>query len=339
MADNHRRIRHCRWRRAWRCHGRKNLEHCAYLDYVVLSRPHISVDFIEPVRAHTDAKVIYYGHDIHHLRLGEQFKVTGDAEVAREQARFQALEERMWGRSDLILYPADGETRHVCEWLSNHHVDARAATVPLYAYDTVADNPAGNLDQRRDLLFVAGFGHPPNADGAAWFISEVMPLLRERHPDIHLYLVGSNPTEAVRALASDAVTVTGYVSDDELAMYYARARVAVAPLRYGGGMKGKVLESMRFGLPCVTTSTGAQGLADAAGFLGAADDPVLAAEAVSRLLRDDDAWRTQSTQAQAFIRERFSAEAVWAVLAESIDATPYIDVGARRRVLQSRLDS
>ena len=311
-------------------------ENGAYFDYVVLSRPHISVEFVDAVRRHTAAKIIYYGHDVHHLRLGEQLRVDPSREVEDEMRRYRGLEQEMWSKSDLILYPADGETAYVRGWLSENGVEARARTVPLYAYDDLPEAPAANLSERRDLLFVAGFAHTPNADGATWFVQEVLPRIREVYPDIHLYLVGSNPNAKVIALAGPKVTVTGYVSDSELAGYYARSRVAVAPLRYGGGMKGKVLESMRFGLPCVTSLAGAQGLADALDFLRATDNAEEAARNVVKLVSDDQLWIETSARAQAFIRERFSEDAVWNILSSFIDPAKYPDVENRRARIRSR---
>jgi glycosyltransferase involved in cell wall biosynthesis len=135
---------------------------------------------------------------------------------------------------------------------------------------------------------------------------------------VHLYLVGSNPTDAVKALSGEDVTVTGFVSDEELEHRYARARVAVAPLRFGGGMKGKVIEAMRHGLPCVTTSTGAQGLSDTAAFLAATDDPEQFADHVVALLEDDQKWVSISQASQEFVRGRFSEEALWNIVSRDI---------------------
>jgi GT2 family glycosyltransferase len=309
-------------------------ENGKYLDYVVMSRPHISVEFIDAVRRHTAAKVIYYGHDIHHLRLREQMKVDADPAVVAEAERYQKLEEQMWSKSDLILYPADGETEVVREWLLRNDSRALAETIPLYAYDSVADAPAANLHERRDLLFVAGFAHTPNADGAAWFVREVLPKVRHAYPDIHLYLVGSHPNATVLDLAGPGITVTGYVSDEALADFYKRARVVVAPLRYGGGMKGKVLEAMRFGVPCVTSEAGAQGLADTRGFLRVSDQVAQVAADVIELLGDDESWRLASMRSQEFICKNFSANAVWSKLSHEVDPKPYPNIDARRACLR-----
>jgi glycosyltransferase involved in cell wall biosynthesis len=163
-------------------------------------------------------------------------------------------------------------------------------------------------------MFVASFSHPPNADAAIWFVNEFLPIVTAAMPSVRVFLIGSNPSSEVLSLAGDQVVVTGFVSDEVLADHYRRARVAVAPLQYGAGMKGKVIEAMRFGLPMVTTQAGAQGLAAASAFLAVEDDAAAFARAVVVLLRDDRAWCERSEAAQCFVREHFSVDALWEIV-------------------------
>ncbi|WP_231472331.1 glycosyltransferase [Pseudoxanthomonas suwonensis] len=305
-------------------------ENGAAIDYVLLSRPHISIGYIEALRRHSAATILYYGHDIHHLRMREQHRLEQDDNLAREIERFEQWEQALWARVDTIYYPSDVETGLVRRWLEAHGNAAKALTIPVYAFDSFPDAPWSNLADRDGIVFVAGFGHPPNSGAAVWFVNEVWPLLQERHRGLRLSLIGSNPTEAVRALASDVIEVTGFVSDEVLADRYRNARVAVAPLRYGGGMKGKVVEAMRFGLPCVTTPAGAQGFDGVGEFLAVAEDPVGFAEAVLRFLEDDAAWVAASRAAQGFARDRFSDAALWRVVQQDVDPAPYPSVSARR---------
>lgn len=307
--------------------------HGRYFDYVVLSRPHVSIGVVDAVRRHSTAPVIYYGHDVHHLRLQAQMAVEPSPQLAEAIGQEREREEAMWRQSDLILYPAAGETAHVDAWLQRNDGRASARTIPLYAYEGGPDDPAGNLDEREGILFVAGFAHPPNVDAARWFVGEVLPRIHAERPGVRLSLVGSHPTAEVQALAGDLVEVTGYVTEDALAGFYRRARVTVAPLRFGAGMKGKVLESMHFGIPCVTTSTGRQGLDEAAGFLAAADDAGTAARRILELLDDDAEWRRVSRESREFIARRFSPAALWEVLSEFVDPMPHADVDARRAAI------
>jgi GT2 family glycosyltransferase len=294
-------------------------ENGRYLDVVILNRPHIAVDYIQPLRQHSRARVLYYGHDIHHLRMQQQLQLQHDAAVHAEMLRFRDMEWAMWRDADVVLYPSDEETTHVRHWLHAHAGKAQACTIPLYGYANVAGDQTTSLAMRRDILFVAGFAHPPNVDAATWLVQDILPLVQLRHPQVHLHLVGSNPAASVQALAGPHVSVTGYVSDTELAGYYARCRVATAPLRFGGGMKGKVLESMCHGLPMVTTGVGVQGLAKA-GFLPHADSAQALADAICILLDDDAHWCDISRASTAFIDAEYSKAALWRVLVEQLGA-------------------
>lgn len=296
-------------------------EHGRYLDVVILNRPHVAVEFIAPLRAHSDARILYYGHDIHHLRMQQQLTLHPDPELATQMAHFRQMEWQMWQQSDVVLYPSDEETAHVQAWLQTQQGKAEARTIPLYGYPHIAGDLSHTLGSRQDILFVAGFAHPPNVDAATWLVNDVLPHVRERFPDVRLNLVGSNPHEKVRALEGAGVHVSGHVSDDQLADYYTRSRVAVAPLRFGGGMKGKVLESMCHGLPMVTTSVGVQGLSCASGFLPHSDSAEEIAAQLIRLLDDDGHWSSVSDASTALIRERYSVQALWAELAPLVYAT------------------
>lgn len=304
-------------------------KHGAYIDYVLLSRPSVACDFVRAIRTFSNATILYYGHDVHHLRLQDQLKVQYSKSVEKEMEDIRRVEQDIWQQVDTIYYPADSETTYVSDWLARNGGKAKSYTIPVYAFSSFPDKPWDNLATRKDLMFVAGFAHTPNRDAAKWLVGEVLPLIRVKNPNVHLYLVGSNPGDEIKSMAGPNVAVTGFVSDEELERYYGSVRVAVAPLRFGGGMKGKVVEAMRFGLPCVTTNAGAQGLADAAGFLAVAEDPETFAQHVIRLMEDDTIWKSVSQQALSFARERFSEDALWRIVTNDVQPEPFEQAHAR----------
>jgi len=167
-------------------------------------------------------------------------------------------------------------------------------------------------------LFVAGFAHPPNVDAAKWLVNEIWPRVIKRLPNAILYLVGSSPTAAVRALATTRVHVTGYVSDSVLEALYEAAGVAIIPVRQGGGVKGKVLEAFRFGVPAVTTSVGTQGMANASAYCSVHDDPDVMADAVIHLLSDSSAAREQALAATQFLAAHYNRDRIRSLLALDI---------------------
>ncbi len=153
----------------------------------------------------------------------------------------------------------------------------------------------------REILFVGNFTHPPNVDAALWLGREIMPLLCARVPDARLNLVGSYAPTSVRALASDAIRLLGYVP--ELEPIIARAAVIVAPLRLGGGQRMKVLQSMALGKAVVTTLLGAEGLEveTAQPPLIIRDNAAEIANAIAELLEQPERRRELGCQAREFI--------------------------------------
>lgn len=287
------------------------------LDYVLISRPDVAADCMQPIRRRSTLPIIYYGHDIHHMRLGEQLRFDpGNKAVRREMHRYEHLEKQHWRDADGVYYPSSLETEEVKRFLAAEQRSGRAITLPVYAFDTFSDEAANNLSERAHILFVAGFGHPPNVTAAQWLVRDILPLVRAQFPRVRLSLVGSNPTPEIRALACEHIEVTGFVSDMELTVRYSQARVTTAPLLFGGGMKGKVVEAMRFGVPMVTTPIGAQGLAGAGAALGVHQTAEALADDLILLLSDDDEWRRRSYAGLEYVKQHFSFPALRRALKE-----------------------
>ena len=285
----------------------------AGLDAVLLSRPHISLPYLQALRKQAPGvPVAYYGHDLHFRRLAREADVAGRDDLRHEARRIEALERQLWQGADIVLYPSQEEADEVAALAPGTPVRA----ISPYAFDHFVDD--AEPDGRSGLVFVAGFAHSPNVDAALWLVQEVMPRLWREHPQLTLSLVGSNPTDVVKGLAGRQVEVTGYVSDAELCRRYRQARVAVVPLRYGAGVKGKVVEALQNGLPLATTSVGAQGLPGLEQVAAVADDAVELAEAIVRLLADDGLWRRRSREGARLARSLFSRQALTAQLLDAL---------------------
>lgn len=282
------------------------------IDDVLLSRPHVAHATLQLLRKHTNAPILFYGHDLHHQRLQREARSGDKPALLIDAATAERLERRAWRAADLSLYPSEEEAAAVREMEPS--VAARAVTPYALSPRPANAAPGG----RSGLLFVAGFGHPPNEDAAIWLVRVILPRLRERHPDLLLSLVGSKPTELVRSLAGPGVEVTGFVTDEELERRYAAARVVACPLRYGAGVKMKAVEALNEGVPLVTTSVGAQGLEGLEKIADVCDDPAAFAEALHRLLVDDALWTARAAAQQQYAQARFSAEVLRKDLTESL---------------------
>lgn len=237
------------------------------------------------------AKFVVDSVDVHYLREASAIRL-GFAE-AEAVARRKAAELAVYREADATIVVTEEERRA----LAGEGGVRQVIVIP----NIVHVAPPGARTRAPNLLFVGGFLHPPNRDGILWFTTEILPRIREAIPEATLTVIGSHAPPEVLALADQpGVHLVGYVPD--LDPWYARMAVSVAPLRYGGGMKGKVTEAMARGLPVVTTSFGAQGLgAMARDSLRVADPPEAFAEAVIGLLRDPAAADRQTQVAREAI--------------------------------------
>jgi len=160
------------------------------------------------------------------------------------------------------------------------------------------------------IVFTGKMDFRPNIDGVLWFYQEVWPLIRARAPEARFYVVGKNPHPRLAPLSGDpSVVITGYVAD--ILPYFGGADVYVVPLRVGGGTRLKVLEAMAAGLPLVSTRLGAEGI-DLSHEMHAllADTPEAFAQAVLRLLNDQDLRERLGRAARAFVETRYSWEQI-----------------------------
>ncbi|RLA61608.1 MAG: hypothetical protein DRR04_02530 [Gammaproteobacteria bacterium] len=234
-------------------------ENAPYIDCIYLHRPHVAEQFLASLhKMKPRPKLIFFGHDLHYLRISREFAVIGDQQLRKDAEKWRKREYAVFDRVDKIYYPSQVEVDEI----SAHRPDLDVRAIPLYALDDSAA-PAYDFGATSDILFVGGFNHPPNVDAICWFAEEVMPLVQQGCPGIRLHVVGSNPTDDVQDLQSEHVVVYGYLSDEELEALYRRVRQVVVPLRFGAGVKGKVLEAIQKNLPVVTTSIGAEGLPEA----------------------------------------------------------------------------
>ena len=291
-------------------------EHGAQLDYVLLSRPHVAQEHLDAVRAHSRAKVLFYGHDLHYARLLGEYEKTQDPRLLKQATDSRALEESLWARVDVVYYPSATETAAVLALLPQ----ACARTVPLYFFESAEFEATQVGRSATDILFVAGFGHPPNVDAAKWLVADIFPRIKQHIPGAQLVLAGSNPTSEVKALAGPAVAVTGYLSDEALDAYYRRAAVAVVPLRFGAGVKGKVLEGLHHALPVVTTAVGAQGLEGLEAVVPVHDEAAALADAIVEIMREPARWMAVAQGGSDYVHARFSQNAVRAVFERDLHA-------------------
>ncbi|ACN16079.1 hypothetical protein HRM2_29960 [Desulforapulum autotrophicum HRM2] len=265
-----------------------------HFDIILLSRPHVAVNFIHAAKTLSNARVIYDTVDLHYIREGRKARYEAE-NAARE---WKDLEFFLAHHADDTLVVSDIEK----EILDKEGFEGKVSVISNIH---TVEPSINSFEKREGLMFIGGFKHLPNEDGMLWFVNAIFPDIQKQIPGIHLDIVGSYPTERINALASDDITVTGYVKD--VSPYFEKSRVFVSPLRYGAGVKGKIGQSLGFGLPVVTTHVGAEGMGLTHGrdvLIGETDSEF--AEKVVQLYRDRRLWESLSINGRIVIEEKYS---------------------------------
>jgi glycosyltransferase involved in cell wall biosynthesis len=161
---------------------------------------------------------------------------------------------------------------------------------------------------RRDWLFIGGFQHRPNIDAVLFFVEKIYPFIRDRLPDAKFYIIGDKAPPEIVALANDRIIVAGLQRD--VRSFFDSVRLSVAPLRFGAGIKGKINQSMAFGVPVVATSIAVEGmnLTDHKDVL-VADEPQDFARALIELYESEELWTRLSQNGVNKTQELYSADA------------------------------
>ena len=275
-------------------------------DFVWLNRPHISIKYIDFIKANTKARILYYGHDLHFVRELKQYEVEKRKELLASAEKWKEIETTLFNKADIILTPSTDEKKLI-EGLG---VTNNAQAIKPYIFDTIPE-PITDFHHRKDILFIGGFTHQPNIDAVLWFIREVWPLITRKVADVKFIIVGSNAPKEVTELAGDNVIVKGFVTDEQLDRLYSEVKLVVVPLRYGAGVKGKTVEAMHRGLPLVATTFGVEGLPGNPSFITAQDTEKGFADETCRLYNlSDEELMALSKKEISYIHDHFHFDVV-----------------------------
>lgn len=286
-----------------------------YIDFVFLNRPHISIKYIDFFCNETSIKTIYYGHDLHFLRNMREYELTGDAKKKKEAEEWKRKELYLMRHAAVSYYPSYVEENTIHEIDPSIHVKA----ITAYVFDEFKEQLQLDFSKREGIMFIGGFGHDPNLDAVLWFVNNIWHKIHEAL-GIPFYIVGSHAPLAVKELdGKDGIVVKGFVTEEELLELYEKCRISVVPLRYGAGVKGKVVEAIYNGIPVVTTSVGAEGIQCADEVLEVTDDEVEFANRVIEMYNDTDKLKKIAEKMQTVAREYFSIDAVWKIIEEDFN--------------------
>jgi GT2 family glycosyltransferase/glycosyltransferase involved in cell wall biosynthesis len=271
-------------------------------DIIILSRCDFARKHVADVRAFAPkSRLIFDTVDLHFLREQRASAITNqpsDREIAREkrQIELDLVEEadQTW-----VVSPVERDII-----LSSHP----QSSVEVVSNIVELPGSVTPFADRRDILFIGSFQHPPNTDGVLFFSREILPLVQEQMSGLRFYIIGDKAPPEVVALSSEQVIVTGYQPD--VSIYFNTIKLSVAPLRYGAGVKGKINQSMGFGVPVVATPIAAEGMSLVNGEeIIIAEEPHDFAQSLVQLYSDQELWERLSHNALKKAGELFSLSA------------------------------
>jgi GT2 family glycosyltransferase/glycosyltransferase involved in cell wall biosynthesis len=272
------------------------------LDVVVLSRCQFARKHIANVRRYAPrSRVIFDTVDLHFVREAGEARITGDPQIERKAQETERLEYELIDQSDETWVVSSSEQRLLAK---------KCPEKSIQVVSNIVDVPGSKtpFTLRRDWLFIGSFQHKPNVDAVLFFAQEIHPLISDKLRDAKFFIIGDNVPPEIVALGNEKIVVTGLQRD--VRPFFDSVKLSVAPLRFGAGVKGKINQSMAFGVPVVATSVAVDGtdLRNRDDIL-VADEPEDFAHALVELYESQELWSRLSENGIRKTRALYSAEA------------------------------
>ena len=278
------------------------MTHGSSFDVVVLSRCDFARKHIADVRLHApQSRIIFDTVDLHYLREDSEARLTRDPEMRCTAQKREQLEHELIDQADetWVVSPVEQQL-----------LQKRWPHKSIQLVSTIVDVPGSRTPfaLRRDYLFIGGFQHRPNIDAVLHFVQKIYPLVSDHLRDAKFYIIGDKAPPEVASLATERIIVAGLQRD--VRPFFDNVKLSIAPLRFGAGVKGKINQSMAFGVPVVATSLAVQGmdLADHEDIL-VADEPEDFARALIEVYESEELWNRLSENGIRKTRASYSADA------------------------------
>lgn len=271
-------------------------------DLIILCRLEVSKKFIDQAhRFAQQAAIIFDTGDLHFLRRYRRARLTGNIGMLKAAIKAKQDELQIVKKAHCI-WVVSNEEKRVLEQECPESMILRLSIIQ----DVQANIPP--FSDRTGIVFIGAFPFHPNPDAMEYYYSDIRPLLSSKLPGVCTTVIGSSPPDWLLELDAPDFKVTGYVPD--VSPFFERSRLSIAPLRFGAGVKGKVILSMSFGVPVVASSIAAEGIPAVDGRdILVADDPHTYSEKITRLYQDEELWHQLSRNGRRIIEEGFSTSA------------------------------
>ena len=288
------------------------IEQCGHqFDLVFITRYAVAERYVDKIREHSQAKILFNNADLHFLRELREHLRKGGTELSKPlETRDREL--GLMQKVDAILSYNELEhgviTSHIlrdenifkCPWV----IEAKGHKTPF--------------ESRIGIAFLGGYRHTPNVEAVDFFVTKVMPLLRIHNKDICLHIYGSHPPEHFKDFEGDDIILEGFV--ESLDDIFESCRLFVVPLLSGAGIKGKVLDAMSYGMPSVLSPIAAEatGLSHGINTL-IADTPEEWVEAILTLYHDAQQWQLFSDNSLTLAKHNYSFEVGYKLMGKALN--------------------
>jgi glycosyltransferase involved in cell wall biosynthesis/SAM-dependent methyltransferase len=232
------------------------IENVAQFGICVLSRGPVVWPYLSVIQKHAPkTKLIFNTIDLHFLRELRQAELLNNQKLKESSNKTFKQEFDLINSCDLTILLSKDEAYVVRKILPN----AKITVLPLVFDNIPGASNESSFESRKDIVFVGSFPHLPNIDAIEYYLAEVHPIVKKLLPDVKVKIIGKNPPKHILdASINNSIEVLGYVQD--LKPIYDNIKLSIAPLRFGAGIKGKIANSMCYGVPSVVTPVAAEGM-------------------------------------------------------------------------------
>lgn len=226
------------------------------IDIIYIDHLHMAIYAKYISRKYPNIKLVLRQHNVETTIMNRFYKNQTNLLVKVyayiQYIKLKKYESKITDFFDLLLMLTDNDKLRMEKMCKNKRVKTISAGV-----DTERYYSSINIEND-SIVFLGAMNWLPNEDGVLWFVNNVLDKIIEKKPNVKFYIVGKNPSEKIKKLQNNNIIVTGFVEDDR--MYIEKASVFIVPLRIGGGMRIKILNSMAMNKCIVSTTIGAEGI-------------------------------------------------------------------------------
>lgn len=274
-----------------------------HIDFAWLHRPDVFYKYYTLVKKYSKAKLVFDMVDFHYLRLRREWELSKNSSVEKVMNEYLEMELHNAEMAHVVAPITEEDKKELVPLLNNKAEMVVVGNIHQYKNENLGFK---NFKQRVNLLFIGSFIHTPNLEAVKYLHDKILPILLKELPTLKIDIIGSYAPQEILELNSENFRILGFVED--ISEYFNNARLFVAPLAFGAGIKGKIGQSLEFGLPLVTTEIGAEGFDFSPNEkmkIAPIDNPEVFAKKIISLYTDENLWNQVSENSEEIL-EPFS---------------------------------